>query len=197
MKVEGYQRTEQLPKDLARVKAGVEGRLDVPAPPSPNDNEGSFEEDSPLPQTTYSQGEGLDVAAPELENTEQPQYLGETSASMPHATLDEDRIHEITEAIVNERWEELMSHLGNIPVWKERVNNEIIAIKQEILRVSGRFDNLQTAILGQVKEYDKSVKDIHSEMKALEKVLEKIMEPLVYNIKELNSIVEEMKGFKK
>ena len=195
------QKTEQLPKEMAQVKAGVEGNLDVPAPPSPTPvpsgqapGVGSFEEDAPLPRTTG--GFSQDVQTPSTEQAgfgEQPVKLDWGPASVPQSAFDEDRIHEITESVVNERWEDLMSSLGNIPIWKEKTSNDIVAMKQEILRISNRFDNLQVAVLGQVKEYDKSVRDIHSEMKALEKVFERIMEPLVVNVKELNKIVEEMK----
>ena len=46
---------------------------------------------------------------------------------------------------------------------------------------------------GKVREYSDDMRSIHTEMKALEKVFEKILEPLTDNIKELSKITEDLK----
>ena len=56
------------------------------------------------------------------------------------------------------------------------------------------MENLQNSVLGKVKDYDQGMKDVQSEMKALEKVFEKILEPLVANIKELDKITKDLKN---
>ena len=105
-----------------------------------------------------------------------------------------ERIHEIAESIVNEKWEEFMSRVGDLAAWQERVNMNISAIKQEIVRMQDRYENLQKAVLGRVGEYDKGIVEIHTEMKALEKVFERIIDPLVTNVKELERITTKLKG---
>jgi len=75
----------------------------------------------------------------------------------------------------------------------ENFVDDIISIKQEILRVSGRFDNMQQVVIGRVDEYSKSVGDVTSEIKALEKVFQNIVNPLTSNIKELASLTKELK----
>jgi|SRR3989344_7105744 len=105
-----------------------------------------------------------------------------------------ERIHEIAESIVNEKWEEFMGRVGDLTAWQERVNMNISAIKQEIVRMQDRYENLQKAVLGRVGEYDKGIVEIHTEMKALEKVFERIIDPLVTNVKELERITTKLKG---
>ena len=105
-----------------------------------------------------------------------------------------ERIHEIAESIVNEKWEEFMGRVGDLTAWQERVNMNISAIKQEIVRIQDRYENLQKAVLGRVGEYDKGIVEIHTEMKALEKVFERIIDPLVTNVKELERITTKLKG---
>ena len=72
----------------------------------------------------------------------------------------------------------------------------MVSIKQELLRVEERFEQLQTAVLGRVKDYDEGIRGVHTEMKALEKVFEKILEPLTSNIKDLEKITEALKKSK-
>ena len=107
-----------------------------------------------------------------------------------------ERIHEIIEAIVDEKWEEVISKVGNIAIWKEKVNNDVVSIKQELVRLEENFRELQNAVLGRVKDYDEGIRGIHTEMKALEKVFEKILEPLTTNIKDLAKVTQDLKKIK-
>lgn len=162
--------------NYSAVKAAVNGIMeDVPAP------SGEAAEEIASPETTVQ-------ATPET--AEAPAYGTGYGA---YDSSETDRVHEIAEAIINEKWQELLSSVGNIAVWKERVDTNIISIKQEIVRINERFDNLQNAVLGKVKEYDIDMKNVHTEMKALEKVFERIIEPLTSNVKELNKITKELK----
>ena len=86
-----------------------------------------------------------------------------------------------------------MSEMGGFDIWRDRVNREIGSVKQELVRTQDRFNNLQKAVLGKVSEYNENILNIGTEMKALEKVFEKILEPLTTNIKELEKITERLK----
>ncbi len=174
-------------KELEDIKSGVEGVLsDVPEPSGE-----TMPETTEMPGTTYSgeEGGGFDYDIPE-------QYSQQPAGSAPQQ-LDAERIHEIIEAVVNEKWDEMAGRLGDVAVWKEKVNNDLIATKQEIVRIREDFRNLQNAVLGKVREYDAGMKDVHTEMKALEKIFERILEPLTANIKELSRLTEDMKKIKR
>lgn len=104
-----------------------------------------------------------------------------------------EQIQEIAEAIIEEKWQEFMSQMGDFDIWRDRVNREIGSVKQELIRTQDRFNNLQKAVLGKVTEYNENILNIGTEMKALEKVFEKILDPLTANIKELDRITKRLK----
>ncbi len=176
-------------KEYAEIKAGVEGLVgDAPAPLT-------LEEAPESPSTTTEES-----APPEMTVTTQqetpamPSYDEETNTA---PAIDTERIHAIIEATVNEKWDVMISKIGDLTAWKERTDMNILALKQELIRTNERFTNLQNAVLGRVKTYDAGIQDIHTEMKALERVFERIVDPLVTNIKELNRITQELKGIKR
>jgi|SRR3989344_8272034 len=169
-------------KDYDDIKAGVEGILeDAPSPSEAQETE----EEMQLPETNYSGEQGYE----EPEKDGMPEYGNE---SEPQG-IDPERIQSLIETVVQEKIDEMMGKVGDLSSWKEKMNNDIVAVKQEILRVQERFENLNSAIVGRVKTYDEGIKNISTEMKAMEKVFEKILEPLVTNVKELGKITEEMK----
>lgn len=108
-----------------------------------------------------------------------------------------DKIEEIAESIIQEKWEDLIKSIGDITIWKERVNTDVLSVKQEIIRTQQRFENLEKAILGKISKYDENVRDLGSEMRALEKVMERILTPLTTSIKELSKITQDLKKTRK
>ena len=107
--------------------------------------------------------------------------------------MEAENIEEIAEAIVEEKFKRAMEDFGDFNTFRERVRTEIVSMKQEMLRMQSRFDSLQQAVVGKVQDYDKNIQDVGVEIKALEKVLQKIIHPLSSNVRELSKIVEDMK----
>ena len=52
---------------------------------------------------------------------------------------------------------------------------------------------MQNILIGRVGEYNRSVTELNAEMKALEQVMQKIIEPLSSNVKELGRITSDLK----
>ena len=104
-----------------------------------------------------------------------------------------DVIEEIAESIISEKWENLVKNVGDLKLWKERIDTDITGIKQEILRTQSRLENLQTAVMGKVSEYGERITNISAELKALEKVMEKIINPLTKSVKDLQKVTERLK----
>ena len=181
----------KLSKDYAEIKAGVSGLVGDP-PESVDLPEAPEAPAAPAPPVSSVEAEGPETnyLSPEPAPNQPPVYNVESYAP---SGVDVEKIHEISEAIVNERWEEFLSRVGDLAVWKEKTDTNIISIKQEIVRINEKFENLQNAVLGKIRESDQGMRDVHTEIKALEKVFEKIIEPLVTNIKELGKITEELK----
>ena len=104
-----------------------------------------------------------------------------------------DEIEELIESVVDEKWRDFIGDFGNIGIWKEKVRQEVGSIKQELIRLENRFENLQKAILNKVRSYDENIIEVGSNIKALEKVFSKILDPLTSNIKDLDKITKELK----
>lgn len=185
----------------ANIKENVDGPAGDEFGQFENDSQEEFENESPdgLHPSMLTPEEAPSPSGDEEAFSPQPRSRTETIAypqrSLPRAP--HEQIEEITEAIVAEKWEELTSQIGDIVMWKETVNNEVTSVKQEILRLEERFENLQKAVLEEVKGYNRNIKGIGSEMRALEQVLQKIIQPLTTNIKELSRITKDLKGKKK
>jgi len=151
-------------------------QFEMPAPNAPSDVP-SPQQSVPEPPSANVQ----DFSAPSM------------SSSLPQPQVSSDYIQQIAEEVVEEKWDDLMSKVGDIRLWKDKIDNDITSIKQEILRTQNHFASLQKAVLGKVSEYNENILNINTEMKALEKVFEKIIQPLTSNIKELNRITNKLK----
>lgn len=160
--------------DQANIKQGVERNM--PEEPSIPDAE------IPYPDQ-------------EQEPMQQPAQNYPAQYQMPPAqpAMNYEEIQATVEQIVEEKWKEFMKNVGDINVFKARVGDDMEAVKQEILRTQRRLEDLQNAMLGKVKEYNQSVMDMGSDMKALEQVFSKILEPLTTNVKELSKITESLR----
>lgn len=137
--------------------------------------------------------------APRIPPAQQTQHIPRESqlqrkpAQIDYPQTDLDQIEELIEAVVEEKWRSLIENFGNIGLWKNKIQTEVSSIKQELMRVENRLEDLQKAVLGKVDSYDKHIVEVNSEIKALEKVFQKIMDPLTTNIKELNKITQKLK----
>lgn len=102
-------------------------------------------------------------------------------------------VEEISEAIIEEKWQDLMKDLNKLLDWKEKVEQRVAVLEQRFTDIKSGFDNLQKSLVEKVGDYDKSVKDVGSEMKALEQVFQKIIPTLTENVNELSRITKGMK----
>jgi hypothetical protein len=103
-----------------------------------------------------------------------------------------DAIEEIAESIIKEKWSEMVRSVGDITQWKERTDLDLENVKQELIRTQQKFDDLQKALIGKVSEYSEGIIHLGTEMKALEKVLEKILAPLTKSVKDLQIVSEKL-----
>lgn len=138
-------------------------------------------------------------APPELETSEEVQEAP-VEAQMPRqfipstpARTEMENVEVLIENIIEEKWKRAMETYGDIISWKEKVRSEIIAVKQELLRLRSKLENTEQAVLGRVVKYDKDIVEMGSEVKALELVLKNILKPLTSSVKDLQSITKKLK----
>lgn len=108
--------------------------------------------------------------------------------------LPEERIQEIAEAIIDEKWSELIANVNKIIEWKDTAESRITKIEQQLADIKANFDRLHEGVLGKLTDYDKGIKDVGVEIKALEKVFQKVLPGFMENVNELSRITAVMKG---
>lgn len=135
----------------------------------------------------------------ELPPQQEPEMIPREDFTQPSALSPEplerssyDAIEEIAEAIIKEKWDDLTKGVGNIANWKERIDIDLEGVKQELIRTQEKFENLQKAVMGKISDYSEGVTNIGTEMKALEKVLEKLISPLTKSVKDLQEVSEKL-----
>ncbi len=181
----------------ANIKSGVEGMTDQKSASDMGSMQESVLQPLDVPPAPYAPDP---MMPPTPEAAPTPSYPQFQPVTMPQPqmpaepSISYEDVQALVEEVIDERWKELITKVGDIPQWKSDMSNDTESIKQELLRVEKRFEDLQTAIFGKVKEYGSSMKDLGTEMKAMEKVFEKILEPLTTNIKELERITGQLKG---
>ena len=165
----------------ANIKMGVESNM-----PPTGMKESAMTDEIPIPDS-MSQQKSQQNYYPESN----PQAQG--YALPPQQQTSVQDIHALVEEVVEEKWRDFIKSVGNVAVWKARMGDDLEATKQELVRTQRRIEELQTAVLGKVKDYNQNVLDINREMKSLELVFGKILEPLTDNIKELKRVTEDIK----
>ena len=133
---------------------------------------------------------------PQPEMMQQPQqFMPMQQPMMPQQSSmgSYEEIQALVEEVIDEKWRDLLASMGDMVTWKTQVGDDLEATKQELLRLQHRFDTLSVAVVGKVDDYGKGVRELGVEMKALEKVFEKILEPLTSNIKELEHLTKSLR----
>ena len=103
---------------------------------------------------------------------------------------EKERIEEVAEAIIDEKWKELMGDMSKIVEWKRLVDSRLDKIEQQINDLKANFDNLHKGVLGRISEYDKNLTSVGVEIKAMEKVFQKILPTFTENVNRLSRIVK-------
>jgi len=101
-----------------------------------------------------------------------------------------EKIEEMAEAIIDEKWEELVKSINKIIEWKSKVESNLNKVEQEIRDLKDNFSKLQNSIIGKINEYDKNIVNVGSEVKAMSQVFEKVLPTFTENVAELRRIVK-------
>jgi len=111
----------------------------------------------------------------------------------PEATPSKDQIEEIAEAIIDEKWKEFEDDVRKIIEWKERSEVRINNLDQQIKDVAASLSTLHKNILNKITDYDKNISDVGVEIKAMEKVFQKVLPSLTENVNKLERLSKKPK----
>ena len=109
------------------------------------------------------------------------------------ASIDEERIQEVAEAIIDEKWEELAKDIKKVIEWKERSEDRLAKLEQQIIDLRLGIDSLTKSVISKVSSYDQNIMDVGTEIKAMEKVFQKVLPNLTESVNKLDRMT---KGYK-
>ena len=111
----------------------------------------------------------------------------------PPISIDEERIHQVAEAIIDEKWEELTQDIKKVIEWKENSENRLTRIEQQIIDMRLSIDSLTKSMMSKISAYDQNIVDVGTEVKAMEKVFQKVLPSLTESVNKLDRMT---KGYK-
>ena len=131
---------------------------------------------------------------PEMPPMEDMNLTSETRSTSPYAAPAEEignvyeRIEEITESMIDEKWDDLIVEVKKIVEWKEQIEDKQIKIMSDLAKLKEDFKILHQGVLGKLEDYDTRMRDVGTELKAVGKVFKDVIPTFVENVKELKEI---------
>ncbi|HLG23980.1 MAG TPA: hypothetical protein VI564_03575 [Candidatus Nanoarchaeia archaeon] len=107
--------------------------------------------------------------------------------------IDDERVQEIVEQVIEEKWNELAKDIQKVIDWKEKSEDRMSKIEQQILDLKLSMDGLTKSIMGKITQYDQNIVDVGTEIKAMEKVFQKVLPSMTENVNKLERMT---KGYK-
>ena len=111
----------------------------------------------------------------------------------PPSLLNEERIQEVAEAIIDEKWQDLVKDIKRVIEWKDKSEERISKIEQVLVDIKGSIDTLTKGMMAKITAYDQNIVDVGTEIKAMEKVFQKVLPTLTENVNKLDRMT---KGYK-
>lgn len=146
-------------------------------------------------QPTQPQTQQLSMQQPQFGGM--PEQPTQSQEQVLQPQPDQVSTEEVVEAIIDEKWNDLMKDIGKIVDWKNGVESRITRLEDSLKNMHQNFESLHTAIISRVGEYDKHLLNIHGQLKAFETVLSKFLPVFSENIQELSAAVQALKDMKK
>ena len=126
--------------------------------------------------------------SPSFPSSASPPPRSTSSAPYPEGNIYE-RIEEITENMIDEKWDELIAEVKKIVEWKERLEEKQLKIQTDLDKVKEDFKLLHQGVLGKLEEYDTRMRDVGTELKAVGKVFKEVIPEFVEGVKELQGMI--------
>lgn len=131
-----------------------------------------------------------------IEQTQQSaaemQYLETNTQSNLNPELIE-KVQEISETIIEEKWDELVSNVKKIVEWKNRMEDKINKLSERMDVLEKDMESLKTSIFSKIKDYDSHITEFSTDLKALQKVFGDMLPEFVSGIHQLKDILNQAK----
>ena len=77
------------------------------------------------------------------------------------------KTEELVEAIIEEKWSELIKDVNKIVEWKNKMEIKISELQIQLETLKDSFSDLNKAVIGKVNDYDKHILEVGSDIKAM------------------------------
>ena len=141
----------------------------------------------------YGQGFQEQYPSPPAQQQQQFQTFQAPKEIQAPASIDEERIQEVAEAIIDEKWEELAKDIKKVIEWKERSEDRISKLEQQIIDIRLSIDSLTKGMMSKISGYDQNIMDVGTEIKAMEKVFQKVLPNLTESVNKLDRMTKSYK----
>ncbi len=142
------------------------------------------------PEDMVQQPIDIGQQMPPLGYQQAPSFRG----YMPQGpSFEAQRIEELAEAIIDEKWNEIVRSINKIIDWKERVESRLTKVEQQLDDINKNVDTLYKGVLGKLSDYDRNLTNVGAEIKAMDKVFQKVLPSLTESVSELSRISNTMK----
>jgi len=152
---------------------------------------------APMQSADYVPGPSeYPLPAPQMQQAQQMPMQQQQYGYAP-AQASTESFEEIAESIVEEKWKDVSKEVAKTAEWKEAIVSRLDRLEQSVADIKGDVDTLHKAIISKIGEYDKSLIDVGTELKAMEKVFQKVLPGLTENVSELSRITSKVKAARK
>ncbi|MBL7055653.1 hypothetical protein ISS07_01950 [Candidatus Woesearchaeota archaeon] len=103
-------------------------------------------------------------------------------------SISKDQIEEIAEAIIDEKWKEFEEDVQKIIDWKNQTEVRITQFQQHLEDLSNNVNSLHKNLVNKIDDYDGNIKNVGVEIKAMEKVFQKVLPSLTENVNKLERL---------
>lgn len=110
-----------------------------------------------------------------------------------HPEMGGSETEELVEAIIDEKWNDLVKDINKIIDWKNSAEARLATLEARLTDLARQFDKVHQALVGKITEYDSHILEVGAELKAMEKVFSKVLPTFTENVKQLGDITEELK----
>src|SRR3989338_4671879 len=119
-----------------------------------------------------------------------PQQQFEQPREEMRESVSREEIEEIAESIIDEKWKEFEEDIKKIIDWKDKTEARINQMDQQIKDLAASLNSLHKNIINKVSDYDRNLIDVGTEIKAMEKVFQKVLPSLTENINKLERMAK-------
>ena len=119
-----------------------------------------------------------------------PNGMPQAGMMPPSSTTNE----ELIEAIIDEKWNELVKDISKILDWKSVTEAKIARMDQQFADLKNDFDKLHQGVISRVGEYDKHILDVGAEIQSMEKVFAKVLPVFTETVSELGRITNDLRS---